>query len=198
MEEAKKEVDVTIQRLFYWGAYADKYGGTVQVSSKSDGLHTQEITHGVHTLFCHFWWCCLLAQCSGISIIMVLCSKVSFFSHPSLKETPFYGATVKIHEPVGVIGITCPDSCPLLAFVSLLAPAVIRGNTVIIIPSHKHPVIAVDMYQVPLSYFAFQLWLIILNNNHELVNIFWDDWYHAVFLHYQVHLFKAGWMLSIR
>ena len=32
LEEAKKEVDATIQRLFYWGAYADKYGGTVQVS----------------------------------------------------------------------------------------------------------------------------------------------------------------------
>lgn len=38
MEEAKKEVDTTIQRLFYWGAYADKYGGTVQVSSKVDTL----------------------------------------------------------------------------------------------------------------------------------------------------------------
>ena len=54
MEEAKKEVDTTIQRLFYWGAYADKYGGTVQVSSKGDGWHTQEITHKVHS-FCHFW-----------------------------------------------------------------------------------------------------------------------------------------------
>ena len=32
IEEAKKEVDLSIQRLFYWGAYADKYGGTVQVS----------------------------------------------------------------------------------------------------------------------------------------------------------------------
>ena len=31
LEEAKREVDTTIQRLFYWGAYADKYGGTVQV-----------------------------------------------------------------------------------------------------------------------------------------------------------------------
>lgn len=93
VEEAKKEVDITIQRLFYWGAYADKYGGAVQ-------------------------------------------------------ETPFYGATVKIHEPVGVIGITCPESCPLLAFVSLLAPAVIRGNAVVIIPSQKHPMIAVDMYQI--------------------------------------------------
>ena len=31
IQEANKEVDMTIQRLFYWGAYADKYGGTVQV-----------------------------------------------------------------------------------------------------------------------------------------------------------------------
>ena len=84
--------------------------------------------------------------------MMVLCCKVLFFSHPSLKETPFYGATVKVHEPVGVIGITCPDTCPLLAFVSLLAPAVIRGNTVVIVPSHTHPMIAVDMYQVLLSF----------------------------------------------
>ncbi len=29
--ECEKEVDMAIQRLFYWGAYADKYGGTVQV-----------------------------------------------------------------------------------------------------------------------------------------------------------------------
>ena len=27
------EVDASIQRLFYWGAYADKYGGTVQVKT---------------------------------------------------------------------------------------------------------------------------------------------------------------------
>ena len=95
----------------------------------------------------------MVAQCFG-NCIVILCSKVSFFSHPSLKETPFYGATVKIHEPVGVIGITCPNRCPLLAFVSLLAPAIIRGNTLVIIPSHKHPVIAVDFYQVFLSYFC--------------------------------------------
>ena len=35
IEEAKKEVDLSIQRLFYWGAYADKYGGTVQVGEIS-------------------------------------------------------------------------------------------------------------------------------------------------------------------
>ena len=31
LEDAQHEVDLSIQRLFYWGAYADKYGGTVQV-----------------------------------------------------------------------------------------------------------------------------------------------------------------------
>ena len=31
LDDAKKEVDLAIQRLFYWGAYADKYGGSVQV-----------------------------------------------------------------------------------------------------------------------------------------------------------------------
>ena len=30
--ECQQEVDIAIERLFYWGAYADKYGGTVQVS----------------------------------------------------------------------------------------------------------------------------------------------------------------------
>ena len=30
---AREEVELAIQRLFHWGAYADKYGGTVQVSN---------------------------------------------------------------------------------------------------------------------------------------------------------------------
>ena len=30
-EDAENEVDTTIQRLFHWAAFADKYGGNVQV-----------------------------------------------------------------------------------------------------------------------------------------------------------------------
>ena len=59
-----------------------------------------------------------------------------------------YGCTVKVHEPVGVVAIACPDNYPLLAFVSLFAPAVVRGNTVIIVPSEKYPLSAADLYQV--------------------------------------------------
>ncbi|XP_053546742.1 aldehyde dehydrogenase family 16 member A1 [Bombina bombina] len=93
MEKALQEVDLSIQRLFYWGAYCDKYGGNVQ-------------------------------------------------------ETLLYGATVLIREPVGVVGIACPDESPLLSFVSLFAPAIVRGNAVVVIPSEKYPLPALDFYQV--------------------------------------------------
>ncbi len=67
-----------------------------------------------------------------------------------MQETTLYGCTVKIHEPVGVIGISCPDEYPLLGFISLLAPAVVRGNVIVIIPSEKYPLLALDLYQVRL------------------------------------------------
>jgi len=55
------------------------------------------------------------------------------------QQTTLYGCTVRINEPVGVIWIACPDESPLLAFVSLFAPAVVRGNTIIIVPREKYP-----------------------------------------------------------
>ena len=31
VKAAETEVDLTLQRLFHWAAYSDKFGGTVQV-----------------------------------------------------------------------------------------------------------------------------------------------------------------------
>ena len=90
---AMREVDASIDRLFYWAAFADKCGGTIQ-------------------------------------------------------ETTLRGLVTAIHEPIGVIGIACPDEHPLLAFVSLLAPAISRGNTIVCIPSPVYPLSATDLYQV--------------------------------------------------
>jgi len=90
---AQAEVDASVERLFTYAAWADKYGGSVQ-------------------------------------------------------ETTLRGVTVAVNEPVGVIGIACPDDYPLLGFVSLMAPAIARGNTVVMIPSPKYPLSATDFYQV--------------------------------------------------
>ena len=89
----EQEVDASIERLFYWAAYCDKYGGAVQ-------------------------------------------------------ETQLYGTVLRLHEPIGVISIACPDENPLLSFISLVAPAVARGNSVVAVPSEKYPTAALALYQV--------------------------------------------------
>ncbi len=65
-----------------------------------------------------------------------------------VQETELRGLTIALTEPLGTIGIACPDEAPLLAFVSLVAPAVARGNTVVVVPSQAHPLAATDFYQV--------------------------------------------------
>jgi aldehyde dehydrogenase (NAD+) len=92
-KSAQAEVNMAVERLFTYAAYADKYGGTIQ-------------------------------------------------------ETTLRGLTVAVNEPVGVIGIACPEEYPLLGFVSLMAPAIARGNTVVMIPSERFPLSATDFYQV--------------------------------------------------
>ena len=92
-KDPHKEVQASIERLFYYAAWADKY----------DGLAHQP---------------------------------------------PMHGITVALNEPVGVIGIICPNEAPLLGFVSLVAPAIALGNRVIAVPSEAHPLAATDLYQV--------------------------------------------------
>jgi aldehyde dehydrogenase (NAD+) len=63
-------------------------------------------------------------------------------------HTPFRNVTLAMPEPMGVVGIACPDAPGLLGFVALVAPAVAMGNTVVAIPSAAHPLAATDFYQV--------------------------------------------------
>ncbi|WP_371875676.1 aldehyde dehydrogenase family protein [Duganella dendranthematis] len=92
-KNAEREVQASIERLFYWAAWADKY----------DGLAHQP---------------------------------------------PMHGITVALNEPLGVIGIVCPNEAPLLGFISLVAPAIALGNRVVVVPSEAHPLSATDLYQV--------------------------------------------------
>ncbi|MGI9284899.1 MAG: aldehyde dehydrogenase family protein [Pseudomonadales bacterium] len=90
---AKREVEVTISRLFSYAAWADKF----------DGL--------VHT-------------------------------------PPLRNVALAVNEPIGVMGIVCPDIMPLLSFVSLFAPPVAMGNRVVVVPSERYPLLATDFYQL--------------------------------------------------
>ncbi len=66
----------------------------------------------------------------------------------AVHDVPIRGVALAMHEPIGVIGIACPEEQPLLGFVSLLAPAIGSGNAVVMIPSPVHPLSATDFYGV--------------------------------------------------
>lgn len=93
MEEAEKEVELSISRLSDWAARCDKQTGGM----------------------------------------------------PLLPQT---GSALSAPEALGVVGVVLPDTKPLLSLVSLLGAAVSVGNAVIMVPSEKHPLPALDFIQV--------------------------------------------------
>ena len=66
----------------------------------------------------------------------------------AVHQTPIRGVTLAMNEPIGVMGLSCAEEYPLLGFVSLVAPAIATGNTVIAIPSEAHPLAATELYTV--------------------------------------------------
>ncbi|GHF30428.1 aldehyde dehydrogenase [Kordiimonas sediminis] len=63
-------------------------------------------------------------------------------------EPPIRGVAIAMHEPLGVIGIICPDEAPLLAMVTLAAHAIAVGNRAVVVPSARYPLLATDFYQI--------------------------------------------------
>jgi aldehyde dehydrogenase (NAD+) len=66
----------------------------------------------------------------------------------AVHSVPIRGVAIAMNEPIGVIGIACPDEFPLLGLISLAAPAMATGNTSVVVPSQSHPLAATDFYSV--------------------------------------------------
>jgi aldehyde dehydrogenase (NAD+) len=54
---------------------------------------------------------------------------------------PYFNFTVT--EPMGIVGVLAPDEAPLLGLVSLVAPVIVSGNTVVALASTTQPYPAV-------------------------------------------------------
>ena len=59
---------------------------------------------------------------------------------------PYFNFTIP--EPTGVVGIVAPQDQALLGLVSRIAPAVVSGNTVVVIASERSPLPAVSLTEV--------------------------------------------------
>ena len=92
-KQAAQEVQLSIERLFAYAAWCDKFDGAVH-------------------------------------------------------NPPFRNISIAMNEPLGTVGIICPNETPLLGFFSLALPLVAAGNTVVAVPSETYPLITGDLYQV--------------------------------------------------
>jgi len=66
----------------------------------------------------------------------------------AVHHTPLRNVTLAMPEPIGVIGVRCPDEAPLLGLLSTILPAIAMGNAVVAIPSLQGALLATDLYQV--------------------------------------------------
>lgn len=73
-------------------------------------------------------------------------------------------------EPIGVIGIVCPEHRPLASVVELGAAAVAMGNTVVILPAEKSSVDVANFYRIlEASDFPSGVWNIVFGKHTETV-----------------------------
>jgi acyl-CoA reductase-like NAD-dependent aldehyde dehydrogenase len=59
---------------------------------------------------------------------------------------PYYNFTVP--EPTGVVGVVAPDEPPLLGLISLIAPPLCAGNTVVALASESSPLVGAVLGEV--------------------------------------------------
>jgi len=66
----------------------------------------------------------------------------------AVHSPPSRTIAIAMKEPIGTVGIICPDEFPLLSFLSLVLPVLAVGNTAVVVPSETYPLITGDLYQV--------------------------------------------------
>jgi len=99
-----------------------------RISSLTGGDGAEEVDASVRRLFTYAAWA----------------DKYDGLVH----QVPLRGVALAMNEPIGVMGLVCPDDAPLLGLVSLVGPAICTGNAVVVIPSERAPLAATDFYQV--------------------------------------------------
>ena len=66
----------------------------------------------------------------------------------AVHNPPSRTIAIAMNEPIGTVGIICPNDAPLLGLLSVVLPALAAGNTAIVVPSELYPLIVGDLYQV--------------------------------------------------
>ncbi|MCZ2355825.1 MAG: aldehyde dehydrogenase family protein [Bacteroidia bacterium] len=63
-------------------------------------------------------------------------------------HTVMRNVTLAMPESIGVIAVICPEESSFLGFISTIIPAITMGNTIVVVPSERYPLLATDFYQI--------------------------------------------------
>jgi aldehyde dehydrogenase (NAD+) len=66
----------------------------------------------------------------------------------AVHNPPSRTIAIAMNEPIGTVGIICPNDSPLLGLLSLVLPILAAGNTAVVVPSETYPLIIGDLYQI--------------------------------------------------
>ena len=66
----------------------------------------------------------------------------------AVHNPPFRMVAMAMNEPLGTVGIICPDDVPLLGLLSLALPVLAAGNTAVLVASETYPLVVGDLYQL--------------------------------------------------
>ncbi|GDX09933.1 aldehyde dehydrogenase [Verrucomicrobiota bacterium] len=94
----------------------------IALGGASDAAATKEVSASIERLIHYAGWADKFVQVLG---------SVNPVSSPHFNFT--------VTEPMGIVGVIAPDEAPLLALVSLIAPAIAGGNSVVALASQARP-----------------------------------------------------------
>ena len=103
----------------------------VQSEGLSDGKAERVVDEAIDRLVWYAGWADKLAQVIG---------------NANPVAGPFFNLSSP--EPTGVVAVLAPQRSSLLGLVSVLAPAIVTGNTVVLVSSHDRPLPAVNLAEV--------------------------------------------------
>lgn len=103
-------------------ARATELSEAIQIGGSTKAEAAQEVAASVERLIHYAGWTDKYEQLLG---------------NVNPVASPHFNFTVT--EPMGIIGVLAPDEAPLLALISLIAPAITCGNTVIALASQTQP-----------------------------------------------------------
>jgi aldehyde dehydrogenase (NAD+) len=87
----------------------------------------------------------------------------------AVHQTPMRALVYTRNEPLGSVGVVCPDEPSLLGLISCCLPLIAMGNAVVATPSGLNPLPAVELYRVlEASDFPAGVWNIVTGLSEEL------------------------------